>query len=212
MQEDLVTHVRLRMYPDGGIARFRLYGRAQGSFPAGLFTDVELSAAVLGAVATRCSDEHFGRRGHLLLPGRGRDMGDGWETRRSRAPGHVDWVVVRLAARGELRRVVVDTKFFLGNYPKRVRLAAADVVPVHGPGRGRAQAQTWADADADEEDEVAEKEWVDVLSEQPLGPGQEHVFDTSALRNVDARGYTHVRMTIVPDGGVGRLRVFGRPT
>lgn len=194
----VVTHVRLLMFPDGGIARFRLYGHAVPCFPPAIATpeglaepEVELSAAVMGGVCVACSDERFGKGANLLLPGRGVDMGDGWETRRSRAAGHVDWAVVKLGARGLLRRVVVDTRHFRGNFPRAVRIHAADL----GEGEG------------EEGRKVAEGgDWKEVVEEQKLGPDAEHEF---IISGDEEKGYTHIKMTILPDGGVKRLRVFG---
>lgn len=183
-----VTHVRLLMFPDGGIARFRLYGQALPVFPARGDVEVELSAAVMGGVAVACSDEHFGTRTNLLLPGRGDDMGDGWETKRSREPRHEDWVLVRLGARGAINRIVVDTAHFRGNFPKAVKVEAANIA-----------------AGA----EKKEANYVEVLGLQDLGPDREHEFGEDVLRNIKDRAYTHVKMTIVPDGGVKRFRVFG---
>ncbi len=183
--DELVTHVRLLMFPDGGIARFRLYGDA---VPAVVSEgEVELSAAIMGGVAVGASDEHYGVKGNLLLPGRGKDMGDGWETKRSRGQGHEDWVVVRLAARGLVNRVVVDTAHFLGNFPQGVRVEGADV----------------------QEGKGIDGKWVEMLSEQKLGPGQEHEFGKEVLGDAVGKCCTHMRMTIIPDGGVKRFRVFG---
>lgn len=194
----IVTHVRLLMFPDGGIARFRLYGHAVPCLPPAIAgaegwaeQEAELSAAVMGGVCVACSDERFGKGANLLLPGRGVDMGDGWETRRSRAAGHVDWAVVKLGVRGFLRRVVVDTRHFRGNFPRAVRIHAADLR------EGR-----W-----DQERNVIEGvDWIEVVGEQTLGPDAEHEYFISGD---EKRGYTHVKMTIIPDGGVKRLRVFG---
>lgn len=194
----VVTHVRLLMFPDGGIARFRLYGHAVPYFPPAIANvegsagpEMELSAAIMGGVCVACSDERFGRGANLLLPGRGVDMGDGWETRRSRVEGHVDWAVVKLGARGLLRRVVVDTRHFRGNFPRAVRIHAADLREVEG----------------EEGKNVVEGgDWEEVIGEQKLGPDAEHEFIISGH---EEKGYTHVKMTIIPDGGVKRLRVFG---
>ena len=93
------SHVRLNMLPDGGIARFRVHGTAVPVWPADARARVDLAAAGNGAVAVACSDQHFSTADNLLLPGRGKDMGDGWETARSRVPGHVDWAVVKLVRR-----------------------------------------------------------------------------------------------------------------
>lgn len=182
-----VTHVRLLMFPDGGIARFRLYGQALPVFPARADVEVELSAAVMGGVAVACSDEHFGTRTNLLLPGRGEDMGDGWETKRSRETHHEDWVEVRLGARGAINRIVVDTAHFRGNYPKAVKVEAAD--------SGAAGKE--------------KLNYVQVLELKALGPDREHEFGADMLGNITDRAFTHVKMTIVPDGGVKRFRVFG---
>lgn len=187
-----VTHVRLLMFPDGGIARFRLYGQALPVFPARDDVEVELSAAVMGGVAVACSDEHFGTRTNLLLPGRGDDMGDGWETKRSRGPQHEDWVLVRLGARGAINRIVVDTAHFRGNFPKAVKVEAADLP---------------AAAAGVEKEEKGN--YVEILALKDLGPHREHEFGEDVLRNTKDRAYTHVKMTIVPDGGVKRFRVFG---
>ena len=194
----IVTHVRLLMFPDGGIARFRLYGYAVPCFPPAIAIaeglaepEAELSAAVMGGVCVACSDERFGKGANLLLPGRGVDMGDGWETRRSRVAGHVDWAVVKLGGRGLLRRVVVDTKHFRGNFPRAVRIHAADL----------------REGGGDEERNVMEGvDWIEVVGEQTLGPDAEHEY---LISGDEKRGYSHVKMTIIPDGGVKRLRVFG---
>lgn len=186
-----VTHVRLCMYPDGGIARFRLYGEAVPVWPKSEKEVVELSAAAMGGVAVRCSDEHFGRKENLLLPGRGVDMGDGWETKRSRGKGHVDWVVVRLGSRGRIGRLLFDTRNFIGNYPQGVKVEGCDVqdgeeIPEQGGGR-----------------------WLEILGVEKVGPDDLFEFDGERLKNVDGKTYTHLRMTMIPDGGVKRFRVFG---
>jgi allantoicase len=90
------THVRLQMYPDGGIARFRLYGNVVPAWPEDPAAIVDLAHVANGGLAVSCSDQHFGTKDNLLLPGRGEDMGDGWETKRSRGGSHVDWVIVKL--------------------------------------------------------------------------------------------------------------------
>jgi allantoicase len=183
------THVRLQMYPDGGIARFRLYGHAVPILPQSVDTVFDLAATVNGGVAVSCSDQHFGTKDNLLLPGRGVDMGDGWETKRSRGE-HVDWVIVRLGVPGHIDKVVVDTAHFRGNFPQKVRILTAPP----------------QEATPDYHDEV----WRMVLGEQRLGPDKEHEFGGELLRDVKERVAGYVCMVIVPDGGVKRLRVFGR--
>jgi allantoicase len=113
------------MYPDGGIARFRLFGIVVPVFPH-ISTTVDLAHVANGGLAVAYSDQHFGRASNLLLPGRGMDMGDGWETRRSRGGDHCDWVVVKLGAEGIFEKVVVDTAHFKGNFPKMVKVEATN--------------------------------------------------------------------------------------
>ncbi|MFT3807497.1 allantoicase [Arenimonas sp.] len=186
-----VSHVRLNIYPDGGVARLRLYGRPEFD-PARRDDDglVDLASALNGAVALIANDEHFGRVGNLLLPGRGVDMGDGWETRRRREPGH-DWCLLALAGPGVIEAIEVDTAHFKGNYPARCSLQAA-----HSPS-GDLQAL------------VAQAEnWPLLLPEQTLQMDLQHYF----REQIRAHGpVTHVRLNIFPDGGVSRLRLRGRP-
>ncbi|KAF2083175.1 Allantoicase [Saccharata proteae CBS 121410] len=184
------THVRLRMYPDGGIARFRLYGRAVPVFPAAADAVFDLAAAVNGGVAVACSDQHFGTKDNLLLPGRGVDMGDGWETKRTRGE-HVDWVVVRLGAEGRIEKIVLDTAHFRGNFPQKMQVFAGSF-------------------EGGKEPAAEDDGWVEVLGKTEAGPDKEHVFEAAALKEIGGRVYSHVKLVIIPDGGVKRFRVFGR--
>ncbi|KAK7202461.1 hypothetical protein BZA70DRAFT_285841 [Myxozyma melibiosi] len=181
------NYVRLNMYPDGGIARFRLYGTPVPVFPEALSTVLDLASVSHGGVAIKCSDEHFGTTDNLLLPGRGIDMSDGWETTRSRVPGYEDWVVVRLGARGVIDKVVVDTAFFRGNFPDRIRVEAIDA------------------ADDTAALAAAKDNWTVVVPEQKAKPDFEH---ECAVEGETA--YTHVKLSMIPDGGCKRLRVFAR--
>lgn len=181
-----LTHVRLHMYPDGGIARFRLYGHAMPVWPSDANEEVELSAAVMGGVATSFSDEHFGTANNLLLPGRGKDMGDGWETKRSRGEGHEDWVIVRLGARGKVTRCLADTMHFRGNFPRSLRIEGLDA------GEGD-----------DHTIDANDTRWADV------GRVGQCSKDTEHEMRIMGEIFTHMKIIIVPDGGVKRFRVFG---
>ncbi|PKS12130.1 hypothetical protein jhhlp_001428 [Lomentospora prolificans] len=183
------THVRLNMYPDGGIARFRLYGHAIPVFPEDPNAIIDLAAAQNGAVAISCSDQHFSKKDNLLLPGRGKDMGDGWETARSRVKGHTDWVIVRLGVPGFVQKVVVDTAHFRGNYPQAVRIEAISWDAASEPGPQDA--------------------WKTILEPSKCGPDKEHEFET--IQGEIPGAITHVKLVIIPDGGVKRLRAFQRP-
>ena len=197
-EERAFTHVRLQMFPDGGIARFRLFGHAIPILPQNVDTVFDLAATVNGGVAAACSDQHFGTKDNLLLPGRGEDMGDGWETKRSRGKDHVDWVIVKLGVPGLIDRVVVDTAHFRGNFPQKVQLFAAKA-PTNAEEADKMKVPAHGDQSA----------WTEILAPEKLGPDAEHTFK-DALREVDETAYAYVKMVIIPDGGVKRLRVFGK--
>ncbi|RYO79739.1 hypothetical protein DL762_008015 [Monosporascus cannonballus] len=181
------THVRLNMYPDGGIARFRLFGHVVPVFPEDTEAIFDLGAAQNGAVAISCSDQHFGTKDNIILPGRGKDMGDGWETARSRTKGHVDWAIIRLGAPALVQSLVVDTAYFRGNFPQKTKI---DAIEWKGEGEPAADAEGW----------------VEVLEPNKCGPDQEHSFPCS----IKDRPFTHVKLSIIPDGGVKRLRVLAK--
>ncbi len=114
---DAVTHVRLNIFPDGGVARFRVHGEVVPEWRiVGGLANIDLAAAENGGDVLACSDMFFGPKHNLIMPGRAHNMSDGWETRRRRGPGH-DWVVVQLATEGSVRRIEIDTYHFKGNYP-----------------------------------------------------------------------------------------------
>jgi len=183
--ERIWTHVRLHIYPDGGIARLRIFGEVRANFD-GVDGYVDLVAVENGGRAIACSDEHYGSMHNLNAPGRGVNMGDGWETARRRGPGN-DWVIAALAQPGVIERVEVDTAHFKGNYPDRVSLEAG----LFG-----------SDAEASRDSE----NWQTLLAETKLKMDQQHYFETLE----DIGDVSHVRMSIYPDGGVSRLRLFGR--
>ncbi|SPO03909.1 probable Allantoicase [Cephalotrichum gorgonifer] len=183
------THVRLNMYPDGGIARFRLFGHAVPVFPADETAVFDLAAAQNGGVAISCSDQHFGTKDNLLLPGRGVDMGDGWETARSRTKGHEDWTIIKLGAPGIIQKLIVDTAHFRGNFPQAVRIEAI----------------SWK---GDKEPSSDSDGWKSMLEPSKCGPDKEHEFECEQKADTDA--ITHVKLVMIPDGGVKRIRVLGR--
>jgi allantoicase len=187
------THLRLNIYPDGGVARLRVHG--EGYFDPRRHhpgSEVDLAAADNGGQALLCSDMFFGNRHNLIMPGRSTHMGDGWETRRRRGPGH-DWTIVKLATRGTVHRVEVDTDHFKGNAPGRcmVELCDARSVP-------NADVQTLAGRVG---------AWHVAVRETPLQPHARHAF-TELASTAPA---THARLNIYPDGGIARLRLYGMP-
>jgi allantoicase len=185
------THLKLNIYPDGGVARFRVYGGVYRDWAHTSGTESpDLAAALNGGMALACSDEHYGSMGNLLLPGRGVSMADGWETRRRRGPGY-DWVILRLGHRGRIQRVDIDTAHYKGNYPHQVSIQGTLLGP---------------DRDADLSSQCLA--WPALLELQYLQADSVHRF-TAELR--DLGPISHVRVNIHPDGGLSRVRVFGQP-
>src|SRR5688500_12404854 len=122
-----VTHLRLNIFPDGGVARLRAHGLVLPDWP-GLTAhgEIDLAAAQNGGIVLDCSDMFFGHRHNLIMPGTATHMGDGWETKRRRGPGH-DWTVIRLGTRGSIQRAEVDTTHFKGNAPDSCMLEVCDI-------------------------------------------------------------------------------------
>jgi allantoicase len=185
--ERRVTHLRLNIFPDGGVARLRVFGDVVPS--DAVFSgirEVDLAAMQNGGYVVECSDMHYGHRQNLILPGRSTHMADGWETRRRRGPGH-DWTIVRLARRGVVERVELDTDHFKGNAPGSVMLESCDIGSI-----------------ADKFD-AKSASWRTILAERAVQPHSWHHFELA-----ERKPATHVRLNIFPDGGVARLRLFGR--
>ena len=184
--EGRFTHLRFKIYPDGGVARLRVYGEPRPDWERlkRIGGDVDLAAVENGGLVLSCSDMFFGHRHNLIMPGRALDMSDGWETKRRRGPGH-DWVTIKLGKPGHINRLEVDTSYFKGNFPESCSLQACkttgNVLPVS-------------------------LDWKSVLPRTKLQAHTRHFFEEEVL---DAGIVSHLRFNIFPDGGVSRLRVYG---
>jgi len=186
-----ISHLRLNIYPDGGVARMRIYGEVMpdnDKLEPG--RTIDLLALQNGGRALLCNDEHFGSMHNLNLAGRGINMGDGWETARRREPGN-DWVILALACPGIVESVEIDTAHFKGNYPDRAAIQAKLVVDAD---RGQLELQS--------------RDWPFLLPESKLEMDRQQRFDSELA---DIGPVSHIRLSIYPDGGVSRLRIFGRP-
>ena len=182
------THVRLNIFPDGGVARLRVRGEVAVDLERLRRRVVDLAAIANGGIVLGASDMHFGSKEHLILPGRATSMAEGWETRRRRGAGH-DWAVVKLGAAGRVEKVEIDTAHFKGNYPESCQIEACDAT-------GR-----------DEETLPDLAGWAELLPRTKLQPDHQHIYGKDVRK---AGRVTHVRLNIFPDGGISRLRLFGR--
>ena len=171
------THLRFHTYPDGGVARLRVYGEVVPEWhrEGGLQNELDLAAIEHAGQVLTCSDMFFGPKHNLIMPGPAVDMSDGWETRRRRGPGN-DWVMVQLGCEAEVSRVEVDTSHFKGNFPDTCSI----------------------DADGHE-----------ILPRTKLLPDTRHVFIDELI---DAGPAKEIRLNVYPDGGLARLRVYGKAT
>jgi allantoicase len=181
------THLRLKIFPDGGVARLRVFGEVVVDWrtAARAGRPVDLAAIRHGGLVLGASDMHFGARDNLIMPGRAKNMADGWETRRRRGPGH-DWAIVRLGTPGTVTRVEIDTNHFKGNYPESASLEGC-LAPT-------------ASLEA-----LPSAPWREILPRTTLRPHHRHVLTATG----SAGPISHVRLNIFPDGGVSRLRVHG---
>ena len=187
-----LTHLRLNIFPDGGVARLRVLGEVvpEPSRISGERGEVDLAAMQNGAFVMCCSDMFFGHRQNLIQPGRSTHMGDGWETQRRRGPGH-DWSIIRLAASGTVHRVEVDTDHYKGNAPAAFSLEGSNAPKAKS-----------------DELTAASQLWREILPRTRLEPHTRHSFERELGTQV---AVSHVRLNIFPDGGVARLRLFGTP-
>ena len=188
-KSDRVTHLRFKIFPDGGVARLRVYGEVIPDWSAlARRGEIDLAAVENGARVLHCSDMFFGHLHNLIMPGRALDMSDGWETKRRRGPGY-DWAVIKLATSGEIRRVEIDTAHFKGNFPESCSLEACHTVD-----------------DVDTLAGISSLPWKELLPRTKLQAHTRHFYE----EELKASGsVTHVRFNIYPDGGVSRLRLYG---
>lgn len=199
-----ITHIRVNYFPDGGVARLKLYGHVTRGSMEGVRG--ELSSLVYGGRGIGCSNQHYGVPSNLLRVGTGVDMGDGWETarhldrppiiKRDPATGLVDtqlhdWCILRMGCVvGEVEKLLIDTKWFKGNYPESVSIDYLyEPKGISGNGEGQ---------------------WMPLLPRRRSGPDQLFTFETSELSISQDTLITHLKLSIYPDGGVSRVRLFGK--
>lgn len=219
------THVRFNIFPDGGVARLRVYGHVMPdwaalvaassspsvssalsaavssapSIPSGL---VDVASVVNGAQVVTSNDSFFGSHSNLILPGRAPTMGDGWETRRKRIlPGH-DWIIVSLGRAARIKFVEVDTNHFKGNYPDSASIEAVYIDPSTEAG------PPLQPFDFHRPNARLDGKFVEILPQTKMQPSHQHYFAENQLTNTD-KLVTHIRMKIFPDGGISRLRMYG---
>ncbi|KRT85901.1 hypothetical protein AMK59_2507 [Oryctes borbonicus] len=196
--DKVYTHIRLNIFPDGGIARLRVYGEVLHEIDLFSIEEIDLIAMKNGGVCQSYSNAHYGHPKNLISPGEGKNMGDGWETARRtdrppilkadernilQVPGS-EWAIFKLACIGEVEKIDIDTKHFKGNYPDSAKVEGG--MRVNG-----------------------EIVWKTILPATKLSGHKFQRYSDSSLANHGPFGF--VKVTIMPDGGISRLRIFGKP-
>jgi len=187
--KSIFTHVKLNIYPDGGIARIRIYGKMVIKKKFGKKI-INLTSVLNGATPIACNNEHFGRAENILAPGKGKNMGDGWETRRSRGK-NFDWLILKCATAGKINKIQIDTHHFKGNYPDGCSLQAA-----------------YLNSKTSFKNIVKKsKKWNFLLGKVKLHAHKKHNFNNKQMKK---NKINYIRINIFPDGGISRIRVFGK--
>ena len=183
------SHIKLNIFPDGGVARLRVYGTIENKKKFGKKI-LNLTSVLNGATPIVCNNEHFGRAENILAPGIGKNMGDGWETRRSRGK-NFDWLIIKCATAGRIGKIQIDTHHFKGNYPDKCSLQAAYI---NSKISNKAIVNN-------------SKKWKLLLNKVKLNAHKKHNFQNKLMKN---KKVNYIRINIFPDGGISRIRMFGK--
>lgn len=214
--DDVWTHVRFNIYPDGGVARLNIYGDIVIESSLLLKAETfDLSNIKNGAHPLTCSDMFFSHMENLLMPDRSISMGDGWETQRRRMVGDIeldcanDWLILQLAVRGSIETIIIDTHHFKGNYPNAFSLEGAVLTKEQALNIKALAADSHLDARLDKGDakEQLDIQWISIINHTALFADREHTFSDDIAEK--KQSFTHVRLKIYPDGGISRMRLWG---
>jgi len=186
------NYIKLNIFPDGGIARIRLYGKIDMEKVNIKGKMINLSSVLNGASIIGCNNEHFGRAENVIAPGKGKNMGDGWETRRSRGK-NFDWLIIKFGKVGIINKLEIDTHHFKGNYPDSFTIQTASILKnVSNSFIVRSSAR-----------------WKVILNKAKLKANKKHVFK-NFQKNKNKVNF--LKINIYPDGGISRIRAFGKFT
>ena len=182
--------IKLNIFPDGGVARLRLNGKVDLEKINLKGKNVNLSSILNGSTIVGCNNEHFGKAENVLSPGVGVNMGDGWETRRSRGK-NFDWIIIKCGETGKINKIQIDTHHFKGNYPDKCSVQAA-----------------YINNKISEKNVVKKsKRWGLLLNKVKLNAHKKHNFKNKLMKN---KKVNYIRINIFPDGGISRIRFFGK--
>jgi len=186
--KNIFTHIKFNIFPDGGVARLRLHGSIAKS---NKFKNKKINLASLldGASVIACNNEHFGKAENILAPGKAKNMGDGWETRRRRHKGH-DWLILNTIDGIGIDKIEISTHHFKGNFPSHCSLQA-----------------TFLSSKNSKKIFSSSNKWKYLLKNMKLSANKTHVVKNSLMKK---EKINHIRINIFPDGGISRFRIFGK--
>ena len=187
--KSIFNYIKLNIFPDGGVARLRLYGKIEMEKNIFNNKNINLTSVLNGASIVGCNNEHFGRAENIIAPGKGKNMGDGWETRRSRGK-NFDWLIIKFGKPGLIKKLEIDTHHFKGNYPDTCSIQTANISK-------NLSNKLIANNS---------KNWKFILNKSKLSANKKHVFKKFLIkRNKE----NYLKINIHPDGGISRIRAFG---
>ena len=182
--------IKLNIFPDGGVARLKLIGKIDLEKINLKGKNVNLSLILNGSTIVSCNNEHFGKAENVLSPGVGINMGDGWETRRSRGK-NFDWIIIKFGKHGIINKLEIDTHHFKGNYPDTFTAQSALV-------SNKVNSKKMV---------KNSKKWKLLLGKTKLKPNKKHSFKSKTFKK---NKVNYLRINIFPDGGISRIRAFGQ--
>jgi allantoicase len=183
------THIKFNIFPDGGVARLRLYGSIAKSNKL-KNKKINLASLLDGSSVIACNNEHFGKAENILAPGKAKNMGDGWETRRRRGKGF-DWLILNSLDGKEIDKIEISTHHFKGNFPSHCSLQAAYL----------------PNSKNSKQIVKSSNKWKYLLKDAKLSANKVHVFKNNLMKK-DKINF--IKINIFPDGGISRFRIYGK--
>ncbi len=187
--KSVFNYIRLNIFPDGGVARLRLYGKIEIEKNLFSYKTINLTSVLNGASIIGCNNEHFGRAENIISPGNGKNMGDGWETRRSRGK-NFDWLIIKFGKPGLIKKLEIDTHHFKGNYPDSFSIQTANITKKI----------------SNKSIVKNSKSWKYILNKSKLSAHKKHIFKKFLIQRSKEN---YLRINIYPDGGISRIRAYG---
>ena len=187
--DKVFTHIKFNIFPDGGVARLRLYGSIAKSSKL-KNKKINLASLLDGSSVIACNNEHFGKAENILAPGKAKNMGDGWETRRRRDKGF-DWLILNSLEGKEIDKIEISTHHFKGNFPSHCSLQAAYL----------------PNSKNSKQIVKSSNNWKYLLKDAKLSANKVHVFKNNLMKK-DKINF--IKINIFPDGGISRFRIYGK--